>query len=383
MIRIAYFLHKPRIGGAEVHLLEVIEKLDRSRFEPLVIFLVDGRREPLYERYVATGAQIVNLDLPDGVIKREIFEKLWSLSRSLRVGNVDLVHGYLREGNLAAALVGVLANIKIRVISKRSLERHDRKQLAFAKVGNHLASHITAVSKAVGRFVHETEGAGWDKLTVIPNGVRPGSGTVDDVAVASLRQRLAIPEGSVVVGTVARFNWKKGYEYFIQSAAIVAREEPTVRFVAFGDGPLRGEMEALVEQLGLQANVLFVGWESAVRSKLALFDIYVCASVIEGMSNALLEAMAERRAVIATAVGGNPETILDGETGFLVPAADPAALAQRILALARDPEGRRAVGEAARETVLRDFSVERMVERMQDFYTTLPIPKRASVGASR
>ena len=355
-----------------MHLVEVIERLDRSRFQAVVVFLVDGRREPLYDRYAATGAEIINLDLPDGLFKPEILQKLWTLSRRLRRSRIDLVHGYLREGNLAAAIVGLLAGIEARVISKRSLERHDRMQLAFAKMGNGLATHITAVSRAVGRFVHESEGASWDKITVIPNGICPGGGEVQEETIESLRQQFAIPSTTVVVGTVARFNWKKGYEYFIKSAAIVVREMPAVRFFAFGDGPLKDQMEDLVDHLGLRNHIVFLGWESDVRSKLPLFDIYVCASVIEGMSNAILEAMAERRAVIATAVGGNPETIRDGATGYLVPAEDPSALAQRILDLARHPERRRTMGEAARESVVRDFSVERMVHQMQDYYSALP-----------
>jgi glycosyltransferase involved in cell wall biosynthesis len=218
---------------------------------------------------------------------------------------------------------------------------------------------------------------------VIPNGVRAGSGQVDEAAVRCLRQRLGISAKGLVVGTVARFNWKKGYEFFIRAVAIVVKEMPTVRFVAFGDGPLKDEMTALVARLGLRDHILFAGWEPDVRSKLALFDIYVCASIIEGMSNAILEAMAERRPVIATAVGGNPETIRDGETGCLVPPADPKSLATAILDLAQDPDRRRAMGEAARTSVERDFTVTRMVERMQDFYTTLHGANAAPADALR
>jgi glycosyltransferase involved in cell wall biosynthesis len=117
--------------------------------------------------------------------------------------------------------------------------------------------------------------------------------------------------------------------------------------------------------------MVFPGWESDVRSKLALFDVYVCSSIIEGMSNALLEAMAERLPVVATAVGGNRENVHEGVTGYLVPPADPAALADRILALARDPQLARRMGQAGRAAILKDYTVERMVARMEDLYTSL------------
>ena len=377
MIRIAYCIHKPQIGGAQLHLLEVLRRLDRRRFEPLMVFLNDGRAEALYHEYQDTGVEIVNLAIPNGLLRPENLKKIYQLVRLLRDRRIDIVHGYLLEGNLVAAVAGRLAGVRLRITSKRSLERHNRKQLLTAKLSNRLSTRVTVVSQAVGEFTHDTEGCPWDKMHVIPNGVHPDGEAPDDGMISDLRRRLGIPENALVVGTVARFGWKKGYPYFVETAALVAREWPNVRFVAFGAGPLKQEIEALVKRLGVGSHVVFPGWEADVRPKLALFDIYVCASIIEGMSNALLEAMAERRPVIATAVGGNRENVIDGETGYLTPPADPSAMAARILELARNPQRASRMGAAGRARVLQEYTIGGMVTQMENLYASLMAGKAA------
>ncbi len=370
-IRIAYVIHKPRIGGAELHLLEVLKCLDPQRFTPLLVFLGHGQREPLYEKYRETGVEIVNLGMPDGVFSLTNVTKLRLLVRLLKAKRIDIVHGYLMEGNLLSSLAGFIAGVRIRITSKRSLERYNRKQLVVVKLSNLLSHKVTVVSNAVSQFVQEFEACPATKIAVIPNGVHPNIDSADAWDHADFRQYLAIPKDAFVVGTVARFGWKKGYEYFVQAAAMVARELPSVRFVGLGDGPLKQEIEALADRLGVSDHVVFPGWERDVRQKVALFDVYLCTSIIEGMSNALLEAMAERRPVIATAVGGNRETVRDGVTGYLVPPADPAALARRILELAGDPQLAERMGRAGRASVLEDYSVDRMMARMEDLYSSL------------
>jgi glycosyltransferase involved in cell wall biosynthesis len=293
------------------------------------------------------------------------------LVRLLKAKRIDIVHGYLMEGNLLSSLAGFIAGVRIRITSKRSLERYNRKQLLVVKLSNLLSHKVTVVSNAVSQFVQEFEACPATKIAVIPNGVHPNIDSADAGDHADFRQYLAIPKDAFVVGTVARFGWKKGYEYFVQAAAMVARELPSVRFVGLGDGPLKQEIEALADRLGVSDHVVFPGWERDVRQKVALFDVYLCTSIIEGMSNALLEAMAERRPVIATAVGGNRETVRDGVTGYLVPPADPAALARRILELAGDPQLAERMGRAGRASVLEDYSVDRMMARMEDLYSSL------------
>ena len=371
MITIAYCLPKPRTGGAELHVLEVLKRLDRGRFQPLIVFLCDGTQEPVYTEFEALGIPIINLNMPSGVLRFENFTKMHQLVKSLREQKVDIVHGYLFDGNLIGALAGRLAGVPIRISSKRSLDRHGPVRLVACKLANRLSRRVTAVSEAVADFVCATEGCSDEKIIVTPNGVDGDLTPVSNEQIMELKRQLEIPADALVVGTVAGFLGKKGYRYFVETAAEVVKTNSGIHFVAFGDGWLKPRMEEMVERLGLQSHVAFPGWASDPRAKMPMFDIYICASTIEGMSNALLEAMAESRPVVATDVGGNSENVLDGVSGFLVPPADPAAMAAKILTLADDPSLRDHMGEAGRKRVIDEYSVERMVARLEDLYSEL------------
>jgi len=146
---------------------------------------------------------------------------------------------------------------------------------------------------------------------------------------------------------------------------------PDVRFLLVGDGPLRGALEARAGALGLAGALRFVGETDDAPGVLADADISVLTSIKEGCSNVVLESMAAGCPMVATAVGGNPELIEDGVTGYLVPAGDAEAVADRIVRLLTEPGLAARMGEAARAHVASEFSVERMVEKTVGLYAAL------------
>jgi glycosyltransferase involved in cell wall biosynthesis len=157
----------------------------------------------------------------------------------------------------------------------------------------------------------------------------------------------------------------------------VARSEPTARLLVVGDGPLRPALEQKAKERGLNGTVRFLGTVPGAARLLPHFNVFVLSSVWEGMSNGLLEAMAAGRPVVATRVGGNPEVVVDGETGLLVPLRDPRAMADAVLRLLRDPELARRMGEAASRRARTEFSIPRMVRRMESLYDELLAPRAA------
>jgi glycosyltransferase involved in cell wall biosynthesis len=144
-----------------------------------------------------------------------------------------------------------------------------------------------------------------------------------------------------------------------------------VHTVVVGDGPERAQLEALAGQLGLADRVHLAGHQQDVRPWLAALDVLVLSSDWEGMPNALLEAMAAGLPIVATAVGGVPEVVVDGATGLLVPPGDPSALAEAITRLLRDPDLRRTMGQAGRARVERRFSINETVRLTEELYATL------------
>src|SRR5262249_11167084 len=152
---------------------------------------------------------------------------------------------------------------------------------------------------------------------------------------------------------------QKGHRYLLEAAALV----PEARFVIVGDGELRGELERQAHELGIGARVLFTGARDDIPDLLASFDVFAFPSLYERLCLAVIEAQAARVPVVATPVGGIRETVVDGETGFLVPPRDPQALAQAIHRLLDDRELARLMALEARARARERFSQDRMVAR--------------------
>jgi len=225
---------------------------------------------------------------------------------------------------------------------------------------------VICVSPQVADFFVDHVGIPRQKIIFIPNGVDLQN-LKDLPDKLQARARLALPPDQVLVGTVARLDPVKRLDVLLQAL----RSLSDVGAVVVGDGPERVILIEVSERLKLTERIFFVGHQEDVWPWLAALDVFVLCSDWEGMSNALLEAMAARLPVVATAVGGTPDVVVDGVTGLLVPPRDPPALAKAVVRLLRDPDLRHRMGEAGRERVEEHFSLERMVGRTQALYQQL------------
>ncbi|MDY0392055.1 MAG: glycosyltransferase [Candidatus Bipolaricaulis sp.] len=168
---------------------------------------------------------------------------------------------------------------------------------------------------------------------------------------------------------VGRFDVPKDYANLLQAFAYVAQARPEAQLLIAGDGPLRPSMEQLANDLGITDRVKFLGIRRDIPALMNAADAYVMSSAWEGMPNVLLEAAASGLPIVATDVGGNSEVVIDGKTGFLVPPKDPEALAQAMVQLMGLPqEERRRVGEAARQYVEANYSLDRVVDQWEALY---------------
>jgi len=237
---------------------------------------------------------------------------------------------------------------------------------------NRMFDQVQAVSSAVREHTIRAGGIDPARVVTIPNGIE-----VERIAAAEggaeLRESLA-PGGGPVVLTVGNIRRVKGFDVLIRAATRVVVRYPAAVFLIAGrvhEPEYERELLALVAQFGLERNVKFLGKTDRAPSLLKACDVFCLPSRSEGMSNALLEAMACGRPSVATRVGGTPEVIEDGLSGFLVESEDDAAVAERILALLDDPERAREMGETARRVVEERFSAGRMVADMTKRYDSL------------
>lgn len=232
-----------------------------------------------------------------------------------------------------------------------------RLEYALLRLSRSMPDHVVCVSAAVRAVVLAREGLQPERVSVIHNGVAPAEPRRDGLA--ELRRELGVGEANLIVGMVANFNRAvKGASNLLRAAPDVVRAVPEARFVLLGRGKEEGALRALAAELGVAEYVVFAGYREDIDRCYALMDVSVLTSHSEGLSITLLESMNMGLPVVVTAVGGNPEVVIDGVTGFLVPPGDTAAFADKLVTLLRDAALRSRMGEAGRRRVEANFRLE-------------------------
>ncbi|MBI5788300.1 MAG: glycosyltransferase [Candidatus Schekmanbacteria bacterium] len=349
-------------GGAEKHLVHVLKNLNRTKFEPSVAcFRKIGQYLPQVE---ALNIPVINL----GVRKVYNFQgisKILSFSKFVKEQKIDIIHAYLYKANIFGTLVAKNVGIPV-IISNRNVNSlmRFREKLIHKKISA-LADKITAVSDEVKSQDLEL-GIPADKIITIYNGVEiPNRQLVD---IPNKKRELGLNSDDVVIGTVANLAPRKGHKYLLEAAAKIIAVKPSVKFLLIGDGGLKQELLETARNLKLGKNVIFAGHREDVAELLAVMDIFVLPSLGEGMSNALLEAMAAGLPCVATNVGGNPEVVQDGVTGFIVPPKEPDKIAEAVCRLLADKQMALALGMKGKKRVMSKFTVREMVLQMERLY---------------
>jgi glycosyltransferase involved in cell wall biosynthesis len=232
------------------------------------------------------------------------------------------------------------------------------------------ADQILSVSEVLRDNLHQTFAFPKERIRVVANGVDLSRFDLSRNGV-DYKARLGLPPEALVFGAVGRLVPVKAYPILLKAAKLVFREIPPAHLVIAGDGPLRNELVQMARDYNMMDRVHFLGARKDVQEILRALDVYVLCSESEGMSNTILEAMASGRPVVATAVGGNPELVVDGETGLLVSPNHPHRLATAIMKLLREPACRRRLGQGSRRRVEEKFNLEDMVRNYAEVYLEL------------
>lgn len=352
-------------GGAEQLLASGAPYLDTSRFQYEVAYLLpwknalvgDLQRRGLRVHCLAGargGAWVIRL-------RRLLVER-----------RIDLVHAHSPYPAIAARLA-----LSHRRPSLVTTEHNEWGRYHPATYWGNLLSfprndHVFAVSDCVRgsiRYPGPLRSLRMPPVETLHHGLDPSAagewGPADGV-----REELGIPEDIPVVGTVANFKEHKGYPYLLEAAVRVRRAIPEVRFVLVGQGTLEAGIRRRAHDLGLAGTVIFTGYREDAQRLMSTFDVFVLASLHEGLPIALVEAMSLGRAPVVTAVGGVPEVVTDGIHGLVVPPRNPDAMAGAIATLLRDRPLRLRLGEASRRRAA-DFDIRTAVRRMEEVYEEL------------
>jgi glycosyltransferase involved in cell wall biosynthesis len=350
-LRIVHVAETLNLGGLEKLIVEFVRHADPSRFDPRVVTL--GVRGDLADEVEQLGCPVHALNLPAGLRPRAI----WTLAAHFRRQRIHILHTHSEGPLLYATPAARLAGVQ-RVVHTRHHGPdlgNSRAALAAMALVSRAVDRVVCVADAGARCAR-AEGIPASKLTTIHNGI--DLSRFDYLGPAS--------GGPVVI--VARLVPEKDHPTLLRAVAFARAQEPSFRLDIAGDGPCLSAVQELAARLELGAHVRFLGRVDDVPALLSRSSALVLSSWLEGISLTLLEAMARGLPVVATDVGGNPEVVDDGRTGFLVPARDPSALAEALLNLWRDPALGRQFGRAGREEAERSFDIRQAVARYEAIY---------------
>jgi len=357
-------------GGAETQLVHLATRLKSRGWKVGVISLIPPKA---YVKDLETvGISVFSLGiwrkLPD---PRHVLR----LARIIRKWRPDIVHSHMVHANLLARLVRPLAPIPVLVCSAHNIDEGGRFREILYRLTDPLCDLTTQVSRAgVERYVR-VGAVPRHKIRYIPNGVDTERFKPNFEDRLRVRKELGV-DGFVWLA-VGRFDFQKDYFNMLQAFARVIHKLPDTILLIAGDGPLKKTMENMTRELCIEKQVKFLGIRRDIPQLMNAADAYVMSSSWEGMPMVLLEASATELPIVATGVGGNPEVILDGVTGFLVPPRNPEALAKVMLKIMNLPEEkRREMGKAARKHVEENFSVNHVVDMWEALYRELLERKR-------
>jgi len=382
-------------GGAQVHVQNLVEGFDPIRFDVEVISLSEG---PSVRRVRATGTTVHVVDEADDSAALD------GVMTLLRQRPPDILHNHMFRaeviGTRAALILAEHGLPKPYVVSTihSSRIRSDEDRALLRRLTPSM-DRLIAVSRAtVGKIV--AEGRTPAPVELIYNGVDLKRYDVTE-ACCTLPEEYGFPEGTPLVGVVARLEPEKGHPTLIEAWPLVLEKVPEARLLIIGEGSQRETLEAQADGLDLLgeecsedrcvgtrkarpgAKVLFTGLRDDVPAVTAALDVAVLPSYREAQGLALLEAMALRRPVVASRVGGVPEMIENERTGLLVPPRDPAALAAAVVRLLTDHPLADMLARAGHDFVLANFSVEHMVRAVSQIYEEGAAAVAARSGATR
>lgn len=366
------------VGGAERHLLQVVPELKRRGW-PVSVFCL-ARRGSLASVMEEQGIRIFTPPtqaVPNaGVARRmrRLLSATLGLVRHLRAERPTIVHSFLPEAYLVGGVCALFARVPRRVMSRRSLNHYQQARPFAARLERwlHGRTHLVLGNSQAVVAQLRSEGVPAQRVRLIYNGLDlrlhcPARSR------AEVRRELRADAAALVFVQVANLIPYKGHEDALGAFRSIRDRLPAgwqVWMVGRDDG-IGTRLRALARELGLEGNVQWLGARRDVPDLLAAADIGVLCSHEEGFSNAVLESMAAGLPVVATDVGGNAEAVLHGKTGLIVPKEAPVALGEALWSLASAPEQRVAYGQAGRERVRLEFSLEACVDGYEACYRAL------------
>jgi len=351
-------------GGTGNHLLSMMRHWDGDRWQAEILSRVPLTSRvvpPVPVRYLPTDGKINLYPIP----QIRSLARIW---KQVSEREPAIVHSYFFWPILFGRFLKWRGAVKV-LVENREDQGFDWgfHEYSWLRLTRNLPDRIICVSDAVKHVVLERERVREDRVVVIRNGVE----TLPETGESSLqlRNELGIGAEDLVVGMVANYNRSvKGVSLFLDAVPPIVEQVPSARFLLLGRGKEDGVLKEKARSMGIDRYVIFAGYRPDIHRYYAIMDISALTSFSEGLSITLLESMRCGIPVVATRVGGNPEVVIEGETGYLVPPGDVSAFASRATALLMSRELRKRMGEEGRRRVERHFLLRDVAKRYEEIY---------------
>lgn len=367
------FLIDTLIGfaGTEKHLLNLVRGLDKSKFN-CIVCCFEGKEQTM-QPFLKQGITVEGLNLNKVYSLKALFV-VFRLAKIIKKYSIDIVQTYHFKSDTYGIFVSKLIGVSKIISSRRDVgDLKKPRQIFLNRVMNRFVDRFITVCNKVGKRFNEIENIPYEKMVTLYNGVdinkfntRNGSNQDD------LRNKLCIYEDDFVVGTSAIFRKEKAHHIFFQAVDKTMPYINNLKALVLGHGETKRYFEEYCNQSSLKDIVKFTGYVEDVENYLSLMDVFCYVpNKNEGFSNAILEAMAMGKPVIATDVGGNAEAVVHNETGLIIPPDDSGSLVEAIFKLYRNPELRLEMGRKARRRVEEEFPLEKMIREHERLYEEL------------
>ncbi|MBW6499462.1 MAG: glycosyltransferase family 4 protein [Bacteroidales bacterium] len=371
--KILYVIDGLEFGGGERVFAQIINGLPEDRFET---FLATATNAAIQRSITARNCSFFPIDFSN----RCNALNLLKLAGIIKNQQVDIVHGQGARAEFYARLAARISGRKKYVSSvAMPVEGYDVGAFRgfFYRVLDRFSERFVdcflVVSSALERDMIQTHGVAAKKVVKIYNGIETDHYNPDaqEEGRRGIRREFSVNEREILIGSLGRMVWQKGFEYFVRGIPAILQEIPEAKFMLVGEGPLRRDMENLSVSLNIRDQLVFTGYRSDIRDMLSAMDVVVIPSVLEGFPMITLEVMAMEKPIVATAIDGIAEQIENGKEGLLVAPQNPQEIVQAVKRLLNDPDYARLLGANARTKVIREFSVQKMITQTIDVYEKL------------
>lgn len=362
--KILYFITGLKTGGAEMVLYNLIKGLNKDKFEPIVVSIIPIGE--IGEKIQSLGIKVLSLNA------RFRYNPLIILKLALifHKAKPKILHSHLFHADFLGRVIGKIYKVPVIISTIHSTYLGGFWANKLLQITNNLTDVVTVVSQKIGAEMINLKAVSSDKLRVIYNGIDLNVFfRQNEERKNKIRKDIGIQENEKVLISVGRLAKEKGYLYLIEAIKILKEEGFDIKLLIIGEGGERHKLERKIKELDLENNILLLGKKENIADYLSTFDVFILPSLWEGFSVVILEAMACELPIIATSVGGVPEIVQDGYSGFLVPTKDPLALAGKIdYVFHLSLEQRGALGRNGRRIVEKSFSLEKMIRNYEKLY---------------